>query len=64
MSKIILVILDGLGYAKARGYLGNVEGWVASGAARAWKMLSVVPRSPAPATSPSIPGCSRRSTAC
>jgi predicted AlkP superfamily pyrophosphatase or phosphodiesterase len=41
--KVILVILDGLGYAKARGYLGNVEGWVASGAARAWKMLSVVP---------------------
>jgi len=29
MSKVILVILDGLGYAKARGYLGNVEGWVA-----------------------------------
>ena len=29
MSKLILVILDGLGYAKARGYLGNVEGWVA-----------------------------------
>src|SRR6266581_845023 len=43
MAKVILVILDGLGYAKARGYLGNVEGWVASGAARAWKMLSVVP---------------------
>lgn len=43
MSKVILVVLDGLGYAKARGYLGNVEGWVSSGAARIWKMLSVVP---------------------
>src|ERR1700732_3815448 len=43
MSKIILVILDGLGYAKARGYLGNVEGWVAAGEARIWKMRSVLP---------------------
>jgi predicted AlkP superfamily pyrophosphatase or phosphodiesterase len=43
MSKIILVILDGLGYAKARGYLGNVEGWVAAGEARVWKMRSVLP---------------------
>jgi hypothetical protein len=35
MSKVILVILDGLGYAKARSYLGNVEGRVAAGEARA-----------------------------
>jgi predicted AlkP superfamily pyrophosphatase or phosphodiesterase len=43
MSKVILVILDGLGYAKARSYLGNVEGWVAAGEAQVAEMRSVVP---------------------
>jgi predicted AlkP superfamily pyrophosphatase or phosphodiesterase len=43
LSKVILAILDGLGYAKARADLGSVEGWVASGEARLWKMRSVLP---------------------
>jgi predicted AlkP superfamily pyrophosphatase or phosphodiesterase len=43
MSKVILVILDGLGYGRARDYLGNVEGWVDAGEARSWKMRSVLP---------------------
>lgn len=48
MSKVILIILDGLGYGKARDYLGNVEGWVAAGEGRVWKMLSVLPSTSGP----------------
>src|SRR5579883_3344973 len=43
VRRIILIVLDGLGYAKARDYLGNIEGWVAAGAARRWRMRSVLP---------------------
>ena len=43
MAKLVLVILDGVGYAKARAYLGNLEAWARSGEARVWKMLSVLP---------------------
>ena len=48
MRKVILIILDGLGYGKARDYLGNVEGWVASGEGRVWKMRSVLPSTSGP----------------
>jgi predicted AlkP superfamily pyrophosphatase or phosphodiesterase len=48
MTKVILIILDGLGYAKARGYLGNVEGWVAAGEGRVWRMRSVLPSTSGP----------------
>ena len=48
MTKVILIILDGLGYTKARGYLGNVEGWVAAGEGRVWRMRSVLPSTSGP----------------
>ena len=48
MNKLILVILDGLGYAQARKLLGNIEGWVASGDAQVWKMLAVLPTTSGP----------------
>lgn len=48
MRKVILIILDGLGYGKARDYLGNAEGWVASGEGRVWKMRSVLPSTSGP----------------
>ncbi|MEM7359100.1 MAG: alkaline phosphatase family protein [Pseudomonadota bacterium] len=46
--KVILVILDGLGFDVARRVLGNIEGWVAAGEARVWKMQSVLPSTSGP----------------
>lgn len=48
MGKLVLVILDGLGYAQARRLLGNIEGWVARGDAQVWKMLAVLPTTSGP----------------
>ncbi len=42
-SKLILVVLDGLPWRNWRRYMGNLEGWVASGGARVWRMRSVLP---------------------
>jgi|TARA_B110000285_G_scaffold92612_2_gene106025 predicted AlkP superfamily pyrophosphatase or phosphodiesterase len=42
-NKVILLILDGLGYSYARRLMGNLEGWVASGEANLWKGQSVLP---------------------
>jgi predicted AlkP superfamily pyrophosphatase or phosphodiesterase len=42
-NKVILLILDGLGYSYARKLMGNLEGWVDSGEATLWKGLSVLP---------------------
>lgn len=42
-QKVLLIILDGLPWRNARRYMGNLEGWVQSGAARVWKMRSVLP---------------------
>jgi len=36
-NKVILLILDGLGYSYARKLMGNLEGWVDSGEATLWK---------------------------
>ena len=41
--KLLLIILDGVPYANWRRYFGNLEGWVADGTARVWKMRSVLP---------------------
>lgn len=41
--KLLLIILDGVPYANWRRYFGNLEGWVQSGAARVWRMRSVLP---------------------
>jgi len=41
--KLLLIILDGVPYANWRRYFGNLEGWVAAGQARMWKMRAVLP---------------------
>lgn len=43
MRKLLLIILDGVPYANWRRLFGNLEGWVASGEARVWKMRAVLP---------------------
>lgn len=43
MKKLLLILLDGVPYANWRRYFGNLEGWVAQGEARVWKMWSVLP---------------------
>lgn len=42
-NKVLLIILDGQPWRSARRLNGNLEGWVQSGAARVWKMRSVLP---------------------
>lgn len=42
-NKVILVLLDGLGYDMARREMGFLEGAVAKGAARRWKMRCALP---------------------
>ena len=41
--KLLLIILDGVPYGNFRRYFGCLEGWVAEGAARVWKMRAVLP---------------------
>lgn len=41
--KLLLIILDGVPYANWRRLFGNLEGWVATGEARVWRMRSVLP---------------------
>ncbi|MCB1453542.1 MAG: alkaline phosphatase family protein [Rhizobiaceae bacterium] len=42
-SKLLLIVLDGVPWRNFRRLFGNLEGWVASGEARVWKMQSVLP---------------------
>lgn len=42
-NKVILLILDGLGYSYARKLMGNLEGWVETGEAKVWQGKSVLP---------------------
>lgn len=46
--KVILIILDGLGWDVARRLLGNIEGWVDAGEAQVWRMRSVLPSTSGP----------------
>ncbi|MDT8342814.1 MAG: alkaline phosphatase family protein [Thermohalobaculum sp.] len=41
--KLLLIIIDGVPYANWRRLFGNLEGWVAAGEARVWKMRAVLP---------------------
>lgn len=41
-AKLLLIVLDGLPWRNWR-YMGNLEGWVQSGAAQMWHMRSVLP---------------------
>jgi len=42
-NKVILLILDELGYSCARQLMGNLEGWVKAGKARVWQGQAVLP---------------------
>ena len=42
-GKLLLIIVDGVPYANWRRLFGNLEGAVAAGEARVWKMRSVLP---------------------
>ena len=42
-KKIILLVLDGMGYHYARRLMGNLEGWVDSGEAQIWRGQCVLP---------------------
>ena len=48
MTRLILIILDGLGYAQSRRLMGNLEGWVASGDAQLGSMQAVLPTTSGP----------------
>jgi predicted AlkP superfamily pyrophosphatase or phosphodiesterase len=41
--KLLLIILDGVPWDNWRRYFGGLEGWVASGEARVWRMRAVLP---------------------
>ncbi len=43
MSKLLLIIIDGVPYKNWRRLFGNLEGWVESGEAQVAKMRSVLP---------------------
>lgn len=67
-GKLLLIILDGVPWRNWRRLFGNLEGWVDSGAARVWKMRSVLPSMSAccyasihTGTSPQIHGVSSNS---
>ena len=42
-NRVILLILDGLGYSYARQLMGNLEGWVEAEEARVWQGQAVLP---------------------
>ena len=43
MRKLLLIILDGVPYRNWRRLFGNLEGWVAQGEARVWRMRATLP---------------------
>lgn len=62
--KLLLIILDGVPYRNWRRLFGNLEGWVASGEARVWRMRAVLPSTSASCyasihtgVSPQVHGC-------
>ena len=48
MSKVVLVICDGLGYRQARDWLGYLEGLVEAGSASVWKARTQLPSNSRP----------------
>ena len=48
MSKVVLVVCDGLGYQQARDWLGYLEGLVEAGAASVWKGHAQLPTNSRP----------------
>jgi predicted AlkP superfamily pyrophosphatase or phosphodiesterase len=43
MTKLLLILLDGVPYRNWRRLFGNLEGWVEQGAARVWRMRATLP---------------------
>lgn len=43
MKKLLLILIDGVPYRNWRRLFGNLEGWVASGEARVWRMRATLP---------------------
>ena len=43
MRKLLLIIIDGVPYRNWRRLFGNLEGWVAQGEARVWRMRATLP---------------------
>lgn len=43
MQKLLLIVIDGVPWRNWRRLFGNLEGFVAQGAARVWRMRSVLP---------------------
>ena len=43
MTKLLLIILDGVPYRNWRRLFGNLEGWVAQGAASVHRIRAVLP---------------------
>lgn len=63
-NRLLLIILDGVPYRNWRRLFGNLEGWVASGEARVWRMRAVLPSTSASCyasihtgVSPQVHGC-------
>ncbi|WP_166416686.1 alkaline phosphatase family protein [Cochlodiniinecator piscidefendens] len=42
-KKLLVIVLDGVPWRNWRSLFGNLEGWVANGDARVWKMRAVLP---------------------
>ena len=51
MRKLLLIIIDGVPYRNWRRLFGNLEGWVANGDARVWRMRATLPQANLAATS-------------
>ena len=43
MCKLLLILIDGVPYRNWRRLFGNLEGWVANGDARVWRMRATLP---------------------
>ncbi|MEP2530180.1 alkaline phosphatase family protein [Shimia sp.] len=67
-NKLLLIILDGVPWRNCGRLFGNLEGWVDSGAARKWRMTSVLPSTSASCyasihtgVTPQVHGCTGNS---
>lgn len=55
--KLLLIILDGVPHANFRTYFGCLEGWVAEGQARVWKIRASLPSMSGPCYASIHSGC-------
>jgi predicted AlkP superfamily phosphohydrolase/phosphomutase len=57
MTKLLLIILDGVPYRNWRRLFGNLEGWVEQGEARVRRMRAVLPSTSASCYASIHTGC-------